>query len=193
MTRGCPLSAVALAVCLALGGCKDPAPPPPAPTAVVPASVPAAAPPPPEEPAWLQTPTRVARPGQAPATLREVRAARNEGFDRVVFQFEGDVLPGYEVEYLDTPATRCGSGAPTEVTGQGDLQIRLQPAQAHDARGQVTLTSRERAFSLPLLQEMKQTCDFEGEVTWVLGVKQPQPYRVLELRSPPRVVVDVRH
>lgn len=198
MTRGrCSPWAVTLAAWFSLVGCKDPGPAAPTPTPGPPVPTPTAEPrttqEPAQEPAWLQTPTRVARSGQPPATLREVRAARNEGFDRVVFQFEGDALPGYTVEYLDTPAIRCGSGDPTEVAGQGDLQLRLQPAQAHDAQGQVTLASRERTVTLPLLQELKQTCDFEGEVTWVLGVKQPRPYRVLELRSPSRIVVDVRH
>jgi hypothetical protein len=128
-----------------------------------------------------------------PALLERVALARHEGFDRVVFQFDGETLPGYRVEYLDGPAIRCGSGDPTEVAGQGRLQVSLQPAQAHDENGQATVASRERAAALPVLQELEQTCDFEGEVIWVLGVKQPQAYCVLELHAPTRIVVDVRH
>jgi hypothetical protein len=208
--RGCSLSAVGLAACLAFMGCKEAAPPAPAtpparaqtlppPAAPAPATEPPAPPPPAteppaaKEPEWLQARTNVPRSGQKSATLREVRAARNEGFDRVVFQFDGDALPGYQVEYLDTPAIRCGSGDPTEIAGAGRLQVRLQPAQAHDENGQPTVASRERTAALPLLQELKQTCDFEGEVTWVLGVKQPHAYRVLELHAPARIVVDVRY
>jgi hypothetical protein len=125
-------------------------------------------------------------------TLREVRSARNEGFDRVVFEFEGTQLPGYHVEYVDKPVIKCGSGEPTEVAGEGWLQVRLEPAQAH-ADGQVTVAERERKPGLPLLQELELTCDFEGQVTWVLGVKSPHRYRVLELREPARLVVDVQH
>ncbi|WNG13924.1 hypothetical protein [Cystobacter fuscus] len=210
--RGCSLSAVGLAACLALVGCKEAAPPAPAtppaktqpppatppPSAPAPAAEPASPPPPAtptpaeKEPEWIQAKTNVPRSGQKAATLREVRAARNEGFDRVVFQFDGETLPGYRVEYLDGPAIRCGSGDPTEVAGQGRLQVSLQPAQAHE-NGQATIASRERTAALPVLQELEQTCDFEGEVTWVLGVKQPQAYRVLELHAPTRIVVDVRH
>ncbi|EPX59987.1 hypothetical protein D187_002073 [Cystobacter fuscus DSM 2262] len=217
--RGCSLSAVGLAACLTLVGCKEAAPPAPAtppakaqtppspttpppdaptpaaePTSAPPPSTPSpATPPPAKEPEWIQAKTNVPRSGQKAATLREVRAARNEGFDRVVFQFDGETLPGYRVEYLDGPAIRCGSGDPTEVAGQGRLQVSLQPAQAHDENGQVTIASRERTAALPVLQELEQTCDFEGEVTWVLGVKQPQAYRVLELHAPTRIVVDVRY
>jgi hypothetical protein len=78
------------------------------------------------------------------------------------------------------------------VAGQGWLQVRLQPAQAH-ANGQVTVAEREQKPGLSVLQELELTCDFEAEVTWVLGNKAPNKYRVMELREPTRLVVDVRH
>ena len=40
--------------------------------------------------------------------------------------------------------------------------------------------------------EVELTCDFEVVVTWVLGTKSPNRYRVLELSAPPRLAVDVR-
>jgi hypothetical protein len=127
-----------------------------------------------------------------PVTLREVREARNEGFDRVVFQFDGDQVPGYHLEYIDAPVIKCGSGDPTAIAGQGRLQVRLVPAQAHEG-GKATVGARERKPKLPLLEELELTCDFEGETTWVLGVKHPNTNRVLELKEPTRLVVDVRH
>ncbi|QRN96420.1 hypothetical protein JRI60_46680 [Archangium violaceum] len=141
---------------------------------------------------WTASRMDIKRSGQAPVTLREVRAARNEGFDRVVFQFDGDQVPGYHVEYVDKPVIKCGSGDPTELAGQGWLQVRIQPAQAH-ADGKATVTERERKPALPVLAELEQTCDFEGEVTWVLGVQHPNKYRVMELHGPTRLVVDVQH
>ena len=120
-----------------------------------------------------------------------MRTAHNEGFDRVVFQFDGEQVPGYRVEYLDKPAVTCGSGDDVKLAGAGQLQVRLTPAQAH-AAGASTIAQRERKPALPLLVEMRQICDFEGEVTWVLGVKQPHKYRVLELKGPTRLVVDVQ-
>jgi hypothetical protein len=125
-------------------------------------------------------------------TLREVRSARNEGFDRVVFQFDGDQVPGYHIEYIDKPVLKCGSGDPTAVAGQGWLQVRIQPAQAHE-NAQVTVAERERKPELPVLQELELTCDFEADVTWVLGVRSPNKYRVLELHQPTRLVVDIQH
>ncbi|WP_375770183.1 hypothetical protein [Archangium gephyra] len=141
---------------------------------------------------WTAGLVDVKRAGFAPVTLREVRTARNEGFDRLVLQFDGDQLPGYHIEYVDKPVIKCGSGDPTEVAGQGWLQVRVQPAQAHEG-SQVTVAERERKPGLPMVQELELTCDFEGEVTWVLGVKSPNKYRVMELREPTRLVVDVQH
>ena len=141
---------------------------------------------------WTAGLVDIQRPTLRPVTLREVRSARNEGFDRVVFQFDGDQVPGYHLEYIDKPVIKCGSGAPTAVAGQGWLQVRLQPAQAHE-NGQVTVAKREHKPALPVLEELELTCDFEADVTWVLGVRKPNKYRVMELQGPTRLVVDVQH
>ncbi|WP_224363507.1 AMIN-like domain-containing (lipo)protein [Hyalangium versicolor] len=175
-----------------------PEPPPPA------APVDTAAPPPSPSPAqgqaasedaknreWTAGSVKLARQGLSPVTLRSVRAARNEGFDRVVFEFDGPQVPGYELQYVDKPITKCGSGNPTEVAGQAWLEVRLLPAQAHEG-GKSTVTELERKAALPVIQELERTCDFEGEVTWVLGNAHPNKYRVMELHEPTRLVVDVQ-
>lgn len=135
-------------------------------------------------------------PGSAtrPATLSAVRAARNAGWDRVVWEFAGDSLPGYHAEYVSRPVRQCGSGRPVEIAGDAWLEVRFAPAQAHTEQGEPTLSAGDRArmMGLPVLQELRLTCDFEGNVTWMLGVAAPSRYRVLELRDPARVAVDVR-
>ncbi|MBF5045454.1 hypothetical protein FGE12_23810 [Aggregicoccus sp. 17bor-14] len=124
--------------------------------------------------------------------LAAVRAAKQPGYDRVVFELSGDALPGYHLEYVDRPIVRCGSGEPTQVAGQAWLQVRLTGAQAHTDAGKPTVGPRERKESLGVLRELEQTCDFEGEVTWVLGLQHPNRFRVLELKAPTRLVVDVQ-
>lgn len=130
-------------------------------------------------------------PGQA--TLRSVRAGTHADFDRVVFEFEGSQLPGYHLSYIDKPVILCGSGDPTPVAGQGWLEVRMMPARGHNDQGQATVAQRELKPGLPVLLELERTCDFEGEVTWVLGNKSPNKYRVMELKDPTRLVVDVQH
>lgn len=141
---------------------------------------------------WTAGEVKLKRSEVQMVTLRSVRAARNEGFDRVVFEFDGAQVPGYQVEYVNKPIVKCGSGNETEVAGQGWLQVTLTPAQAHEG-GTATINERERKSALPVIQEMEMTCDFEGEVTWVLGNAHPNKYRVMELREPTRLVVDVQH
>jgi hypothetical protein len=177
-----------------------PPPPPaadaPATAADVPTPPPAAAqgtvaPEDPKNREWTAGRVKLPRAGLKPVTLRSVRAARNEGFDRVVFEFDGPQVPGYQLEYVDKPVIKCGSGEPTELAGHAWLQVSLTPAQAHEG-AQATVAERERKPALPVLQELELTCDFEGEVTWVLGNAHPNKYRVMELREPTRLVVDVQ-
>lgn len=127
------------------------------------------------------------------ATLESVSTASHEHFDRVVFEFQGSALPGYHVEYIDRPVRQCGSGHPVPLAGDGWLLVRLSPAQAHDLSGHSTVENRELQPALPVLKEMKLTCDFEGMTSWVLGLSSPNRYRVLELNRPTRLVVDVLH
>ena len=127
-----------------------------------------------------------------PALLRDVRTASHEKFDRVVFEFAGDALPGYHVEYVDRPVRQCGSGNVVPIAGDAWLVVRLDPAQAHTEGGQPAIKDRERSVGLPLLRELKLICDFEADVSWVLGLSRPNRYRVLELSNPPRIVIDVK-
>ncbi len=127
------------------------------------------------------------------AVLKAIRTGRHEGFDRIVFEFEGDEVPGYHVEYIDKPVRACGSGDVVPLAGDGWLQVRFEPARAHTDEGKPTLGSRELLPRLPNLLELKSTCDFEGQVEWVAGVGSPNGFRVLELENPSRFVVDIKH
>lgn len=126
------------------------------------------------------------------ATLVDVRTGTHEGFDRVVFEFD-ERIPGYHFEYIDQPVRKCGSGKVAPLAGDGWLEVRLYPANAHTEQGQPTVAERERMPKLPVLTELELTCDFEAVVTWVLGVESPNRFQVRELSNPPRLVVDVRH
>jgi hypothetical protein len=131
--------------------------------------------------------------GGAPALLRAVRTSRRDKYDRVVFEFEGERVPGYRVEYVGRPAVRqCGSGEAVRVNGGARLRVSLTPANAHTEAGEATVTDRARRLSYPNLKELKILCDFEAEVEWVMGLTRRARYRVLELTGPARLVVDVK-
>src|SRR2546425_13362009 len=136
---------------------------------------------------------RPIQPGVPPALLRAVETSSGPGYDRVVFEFAGDSVPGYHVEYMTAPVRRCGSGNPVALAGAGRLVVRFEPARAHDERGNPAPVERDRALGLAAVKEMTLVCDFEGQVEWVLGVAAAAPYRVSETTGPARVVVDIRH
>ena len=139
------------------------------------------------------TPTQRMRsiaPGVARPVLRGVETTTpGAGYDRVVFEFAGDSVPGYRVEYTTKPVQRCGSGDPVTVAGTGRLVVRFEPAEAHD----LTPAERHRAPALPAVRELTLVCDFEGQVEWVLGIATPAAYRISELAGPARLVLDVSH
>ena len=131
------------------------------------------------------------RPIAGAATLVGVRAARHEDFDRIVFEF-AEGRPGFHVEYVDRPVRDCGAGEVVPVAGDGWLLVRFTPANAHDEEGRATAGERRMSVGLPVVLEVVRICDFEAVVEYVLGVAAPHRYRVVELESPPRVVIDIR-
>jgi hypothetical protein len=126
--------------------------------------------------------------------LVDVRTGRHdeEGFDRVVFEFS-NVLPGYRIEYVQSPITACGSGLPVTIAGNAFLQVRMTPAAAHDEQGNVTFGTTELTPGLSTILEVESACDFEGVLTWVLGLSEEVDFSVLVLTDPYRVAVDVAH
>lgn len=128
------------------------------------------------------------------ALLADVRAARQDGVDRVVFEFEVG-LPGYRIQYVQPPILADPSGQPVQIQGNAFLQVTLHVAAGHDpSTGSPTYSGPlDMTPGLPSLLEVRQTGDFEGYLTWVLGLAQEADFRVSELGDPFRVVVDVAH
>ena len=131
-------------------------------------------------------------PQEVPGTavLRDVRTGDQPTFDRVVFEFEGPKLPDYDVKYVRRPV-HCGSGLPVEVDGSVYLQVRFTPARAHTEAGASTVPTLQRKVRLPVVKEVRAICDFEADVTWVVGLAARKEYRVMELEAPARLVIDV--
>ncbi|MBK9153899.1 MAG: hypothetical protein IPM25_06725 [Chloracidobacterium sp.] len=129
----------------------------------------------------------------AVAIMSDVRTARHANYDRMVFEFLGPNMPTYHIEYIDKPVRSCGSGDVVSLAGDGWLEVRFTDAQAHAPEGDATIKDRQRSPNLPIVKDLKITCDFEAEVTWVAGVASPNRYRVIELKNPTRLAIDIRH
>jgi len=128
----------------------------------------------------------------AVAELTQVRTGGHPGFDRIVFQFRGSV-PSTRVRRVDQ-VTADPSGRPVALRGRAFLQVTMQPAAAHDENGAPTSRSpRTLTPELPVLRQAKQVGDFEGVLTWGLGLRAPAGFRVVRLQDPSRVAVDLAH
>lgn len=115
-----------------------------------------------------------------------------QGFDRLIFTMDGIHQPTYTVEYAAAPFSDCGSGNTHNLPGQSFLKIKMSPAQGH-GNGQPTL-ARDTAYDCRNLRHLAIICDFEADLTFVVGLNAKKPYRVLELQNPnTRLVVDIKH
>lgn len=120
--------------------------------------------------------------------LTNIRVGVHTGFDRVVFDFTGE-LPGYTVKFVDV-AIADGSGKSVDVPGRKLLQVTFKPANAHREDGISTITQRT-VYNYPSVRSVVLTGDFEGVVSVVIGVVDDNPVTVKELSG--RVYIDVPH
>ena len=121
--------------------------------------------------------------------LVSVQTMEQEGYDRVVFTFEGP-MPGYQVRYVSRVTDAAGERLP--LRGQAFLAVAFEPARAHDPDGEATFPTATITPGYPALRQVRFAGDFEGQVAFGIGVADRGGFRVSELRNPTRVVVDVR-
>lgn len=138
-------------------------------------------------------------PVEAPATttrayLAAVRIAMHDGYDRVVFEFE-DSVPGYRIETTSRPVTEDGSGETVVVAGSHLVLVRMDNAQTARITGEkvtpVYKGPKRVQTKGAVVQEVVDVGDFEGVVSWVVGLDAaPAGVKVTTLTSPFRLVVD---
>lgn len=132
------------------------------------------------------------------AYLVDVRAARHDGFDRVVLELDGDQVPSYRVSYVRPPILRDGSGEVVSVQGEAFLELRMTPASGWD----ITPPEPSRTYTGParkapprgeVVTEVVLTADFEATLAWTVGLTREVPFAAEIFRDPLRLVVDIRH
>jgi hypothetical protein len=134
-------------------------------------------------------PVERSRPARPAPELASVRTARRDGYDRVLFTFRG-AMPGYQVRYV--PRVTDGAGRRLPLQGQAFLAVAFEPARARDPGGTVTFQAGTLSPGYPTLRQVRLAGDFEGRVSFGVGVADRGGFRVTELRDPARVAVDVR-
>ena len=142
--------------------------------------------------AW--TSARVARANEgrkATPYLKEVRVAKNKGFDRVVFEFTGDV-PRYFIEPVTPPITGTADEE-IKVSGKYFVGITLMLLPYPEEEDKIPEAKiPEGRLNFPVISEVREIEWFEGDRPFVVGLKAKKLYRVRQLKNPARLVVDFK-
>jgi peptidoglycan hydrolase-like protein with peptidoglycan-binding domain len=126
------------------------------------------------------------------ARLVDVRVGGHRTFDRVVFEFTGP-RPGYRVRYVPQ-VFEDGSGNPVHLEGRAFVEAVMHPAAAHDDHGNPTFPGPlPRIADTAALRDIADAGDFEGQITWGIGVAARTPVQVRRLDHPARIAIDVAH
>ena len=131
-----------------------------------------------------------ARPG---SYLTAVRTGKHGRYDRVVFQFSGG-LPAVTTERVAT-VYADPRGTPVSLAGKSRLHVVFRGASANCPQpahrtwtGPSVLTPR-----YPQLLMIRAAGDFEGYLSFGIGLAARGGYHVSSLAGPDRVVIDFTH
>ena len=126
--------------------------------------------------------------GTGPVAITTVRAAAQSGVDRFVIEFGGpvpqyDVRPQASARFVQDP-----SGQSVGLDGSAGLSVTVHNAQSHGSYS----GSTDLRPALKELREARQLGDFEGVVSWGLGLTRANCFRAYVLTGPSRLVIDVQ-
>ncbi|MDP9020545.1 MAG: hypothetical protein M3N25_07065 [Actinomycetota bacterium] len=127
--------------------------------------------------------------------LLSVTKGDHPGYVRYVFEFDDNppegrradhARPAWDVRYVPrSQVVRHGSGAPVPVEGAAVLNITFEGAAMHWDDGRTSLRHPMDAHP-----RLRFGGDFEGYVTWFLGLGGERPFRAF-FTDGDKVVVDV--
>jgi hypothetical protein len=122
-------------------------------------------------------------------SVGSVRAAAQNGYDRFVIDLGQSPLQQYDVRPQSSSRfTLDPRGDVVTLDGSRGVQIVLLNASNH-----ATFTGATDIHTgLPAIREARLIGDFEGVVSWALGVNGQGFIRVMALTYPNRLVVDVQ-
>ena len=121
--------------------------------------------------------------------MQDVTTLEGETFDRVIFHLGAQGgIPGYQIMWTDSIPVDCTTQAAANVVGEKKLFLRLTSVTA----GPTAVKPLDPRYEN--LQAITPTCVQEGGVIeYLFGAHEQTQVRVIEMRAPRRLVVDVRH
>ena len=121
--------------------------------------------------------------------LTSIWAAHHEGFDRVVFQFDGPVPARRDVAFVPEIIADA-SGLVVPMFGAAFLSVTFSDATNHDDLGTV-FTAERTTCGLPNVIQVVRSGDFEAVLSFGIGLARRGRIDVFTLSNPSRVVIDI--
>jgi hypothetical protein len=133
----------------------------------------------------------ITQPGTAAGAVQAVptavRIGKHAGYDRIVFEYSGTVLPALEISSVKPPFLRDPSNLSMTVAGSSFLRIRLEGVKSGVA-GRTSFL-----VQLPALTQLARQGDFEAVQSWIAGLTKAGCVHVSVLAAPARIVIDIQH
>jgi len=124
-----------------------------------------------------------------PSLLTNVQELGDGCVDHVIFDFTGKGTdpPGYSVTYGTPPFVADGSGAPVAIAGNAFVVVKVKPGYGYDF--ETGTPTYKGPKSVPVghanhVRAIVETGDFEGVLTWVVGLDAKRPFTVEATGTP---------
>ncbi|HVN51285.1 MAG TPA: hypothetical protein VMT43_07625 [Acidimicrobiales bacterium] len=125
-----------------------------------------------------------------PTGMSALGVTAQAGYDQVVFQFEQKV-PDYTVKVVGKPILASPSDKEVAVAGNAFVEITMNPSSTFDLGGNpIYKGPAQITFNGKAVVQVVQTQDFEGYLTWVVGLTEQVPYVVMTASDPARLAID---
>ena len=132
-------------------------------------------------------PVRSDDPAKALA-LTGMRAARHEGFARVVLEFSGEGTPGVWRAAWTEEAVEQGRGLPIQVEGEAVLDLVIDGTPMTASESSYPGGTHTRAGNLDVVSDGA----FEDNTHVVIGAPTARQFQIGFLSDPVRMVIDIR-
>ena len=120
--------------------------------------------------------------------LTGIRAARHEGFTRVVLEFSGEGTPGVWSAAWTDEAVEQGRGLPIQVEGEAVLDLVIDGTPMTASENPYPSGTHTRAGDLDVVSDGT----FEDNTHVVIGAPTSRQFQIGFLSDPVRMVVDIR-
>jgi hypothetical protein len=109
--------------------------------------------------------------------------------DTVTFDFRAKTpkAPSYTITYSRPPFSEDASGAPVMIAGNAFITVKVKPGYGYDFEtGTRTYTGSPRITPTGAvhLTEIVETGDYEGVLTWVIGMRTKEAFTVTATGAP---------